>query len=128
MQEMSRRREDVVSRGLPYLVAAQNNLVVGYAYVAPYRTRVAYRFTLEDSVYIHPEYMGRGIGVALLVRLISASRDWGGRQLVAVIGDSANTGSIRVHEKVGFQHSGVLRNVGYKFDRWIDTVFMQLPL
>jgi L-amino acid N-acyltransferase YncA len=128
MQEMARRREDIVSRGLPYLVAEQNDIVVGYAYAAPYRTRVAYRFTLEDSVYIHPEYMGRGIGFALLVRLISASRDWGGRQLIAVIGDSANTGSIRVHEKVGFQHSGVLRNVGYKFDRWIDTVFMQLPL
>jgi phosphinothricin acetyltransferase len=127
-EEMARRRQDVVSRGLPYLIAEQNNLVVGYAYAAPYRTRIAYRFTLEDSVYIHPEYMGRGIGAALLVRLISASRDWGCRQLVAVIGDSANTASIRVHEKLGFQHSGVLRNVGFKFDRWIDTVFMQLPL
>ncbi len=128
VREMSRRRKDVVSRGLPYLVAEQDSIVVGYAYAAPYRTRVAYRFTLEDSVYIHPEYMGRGIGAALLVRLISASRDWGCRQLVAVIGDSANTGSIRVHEKLGFQHSGVLRNVGFKFDRWLDTVFMQLPL
>lgn len=127
-QEMARRREDVVSRGLPYLVAEQNHLVVGYAYAAPYRTRVAYRFTLEDSVYIHPEYSGRGIGAALLARLIEASRDWGCRQLVAVIGDSANTASIRVHEKLGFQHSGVLRNVGFKFDRWLDTVFMQLPL
>jgi L-amino acid N-acyltransferase YncA len=127
-EEMDRRMADIVGRSLPYLVAEINNVVVGYAYAALYRTRVAYRFTLEDSVYIHHEYMGRGIGLALLKELIRACKAWGCKQLVAVIGDSQNTGSVRVHEKVGFQHSGVLRDVGFKFDRWLDTVFMQLPL
>jgi phosphinothricin acetyltransferase len=127
-EEMSRRRADVMDRGLPYLVAEINNTVVGYAYATLYRTRVAYRFTLEDSVYIHPDYIGRGIGAMLLSDLIPACRAWGCRQLVAVIGDSENVASIRVHEKLGFQHSGVLRAVGFKFDRWIDTVLMQLSL
>jgi L-amino acid N-acyltransferase YncA len=126
--EMARRMEDVVSRGLPYLVAESEGAVVGYAYAALYRTRVAYRFTLEDSVYMHHAQAGRGIGAALLAELIQACKAWGCRQLVAVIGDSQNTASIRVHEKLGFQHSGVLRDVGFKFDRWLDTVFMQLPL
>src|SRR5262249_23077757 len=121
-------RLDVVSRRLPYFVAEINNTVVGYAYATLYRTRVAYRFTLEDSVYVHPNHVGRGFGAALLSQLIPACKQWGCRQLVAVIGDSNNTASIRVHEKLGFQHSGVLRNVGFKFDRWIDTVLMQLPL
>jgi L-amino acid N-acyltransferase YncA len=126
--EMERRRLDVVSRGLPYFVAEAGGEVIGYAYAALYRTRVAYRFTLEDSVYIHKDHMGHGVGEALLRRLIDASRDWGCRQLVAVIGDSENLGSIRVHEKLGFRHSGVLRDVGFKFDRWLDTVMMQLSL
>ncbi len=126
--EMARRFADVVNRGLPYLVAESGNTVVGYAYAALYRTRIAYRFTLEDSVYVHQGYMGHGVGAALLRELIGACKQWGCRQLVAVIGDSENTASVRVHEKLGFQHSGVLRGVGFKFDRWIDTVFMQLPL
>ncbi|PYS42202.1 MAG: GNAT family N-acetyltransferase [Acidobacteria bacterium] len=126
--EMVRRRADIVSRGLPYLVAESGNIVIGYAYATLYRTRVAYRFTLEDSVYVHYNHTGRGIGEALLAELIKACRVWGGRQLVAVIGDSENTASVRVHEKLGFQHAGVLRGVGFKFDRWIDTMFMQLPL
>ena len=127
-EEMARRRLDVVGRGLPYLVAETGNTVIGYAYATLYRTRVAYRFTLEDSVYVHQGHMGRGIGAALLAQLIPACKEWGCRQLVAVIGDSENTSSVRVHEKLGFQHSGVLRGVGFKFDRWIDTVLMQLPL
>ena len=119
--EIARRRLDVVNRGLPYFVAEINKNVVGYAYAAPYRPRVAYRFTLEDSVYVHPDYIGLGIGATLLSKLIPACKEWGCRQLVAVIGDSENKASIRVHEKLGFQHSGVLRNVGFKFDRWIDS-------
>jgi L-amino acid N-acyltransferase YncA len=127
-EEMASRMADIVSRGLPYFVAEDGNTVIGYAYASLYRTRVAYRFTLEDSVYVHHAHMGRGVGRALLVRLIPACKDWGCRQLVAVIGDSENTASVKVHEKLGFQHSGVLRDVGFKFDRWIDTVLMQLPL
>jgi L-amino acid N-acyltransferase YncA len=127
-EEMARRMEEIVSRGLPYFVAVDGNTVIGYAYAALYRTRVAYRFTLEDSVYVHHAHMGRGVGAALLARLIPACKEWGCRQLVAVIGDSQNTASVKVHERLGFQHSGVLRDVGFKFDRWIDTVMMQLPL
>ena|SRR5437773_5582969 len=127
-EEMTRRRLDVVSRRLPYLVAESGNTVIGYAYATLYRTRVAYRFTLEDSVYVHRDHMGRGTGAALLERLIPECKEWGCRQLVAVIGDSENTASVRVHLKLGFQHSGVLRAVGFKFDRWIDTVLMQLSL
>jgi len=126
--EIARRMADVVSRGLPYLVAESENIIVGYAYATLYRPRVAYRFTLEDSVYVHHAQAGRGIGAALLEELIRACKARGCRQLVAVIGDSENIASVRVHEKLGFQHSGVLRVVGFKFDRWIDTVFMQLPL
>ena len=126
--QMAYRRSDVVGRGLPYIVAEIDGRIVGYAYAALYRARVAYRFTLEDSVYVHRDYMGRGVGAALLARLIPACKEWGCRQLVAVIGDSENSASVRVHEKLGFQHCGVLRGVGYKFDRWIDTVFMQLTL
>src|SRR6185503_5350664 len=106
-EEMARRMADVISRGLPYFVADSDGVVIGYAYAALYRTRIAYRFTLEDSVYIHHDYNGRGIGAALLVELIRACKEWGCKQLVAVIGDSQNMGSIRVHEKLGFQHSGV---------------------
>ena len=127
-REMANRRLEVIGRGLPYLVAEKDGQVIGYAYATVYRTRVAYRFTLEDSVYIHHDHAGNGTGALLLTYLIRACKEWGCRQLVAVIGDSGNTASVRVHEKLGFQHSGTLRGVGFKFDRWIDTVFMQLPL
>jgi len=128
VEEMGRRIENVASRGLPYLVAESGGTVVGYAYAGLYRTRVAYRFTLEDSVYVHHAHTRRGIGEALLAELIQACKKCGCRQLVAVIGDSENTASVRVHEKLGFRYSGVLRDVGFKFDRWLDTVFMQLSL
>jgi len=127
-REMARRMADIVSRSLPYLVAESDNNIIGYAYATPYRPRFAYRFTLEDSVYVHHDHSGRGVGAALLEELIRRCKDWGCRQLVAVIGDSQNKASVRVHEKLGFQHSGVLHGVGFKFNRWIDTVFMQLPL
>jgi phosphinothricin acetyltransferase len=127
-REMARRMADIVSRSLPYLVAESDNNIIGYAYATLYRPRFAYRFTLEDSVYVHHEHSGRGVGAALLEELIRRCKDWGCRQLVAVIGDSQNKASVRVHEKLGFQHSGVLHGVGFKFNRWIDTVFMQLPL
>ena len=126
--EMARRRLDIVSRGLPYLVAEDGDRIVGYAYAGLYRPRLAYRFTLEDSVYVHRDHVGRGIGIGLLQRLIPACREWGCRQLISVIGDSANIASIRLHEKFGFEHVGVLRAVGFKFDRWIDSVLMQLSL
>jgi phosphinothricin acetyltransferase len=126
--EMRRRMSDVLNRELPYVVAESGRVVIGYAYASLYRARIGYRFTLEDSVYVHPDNMGRGIGAVLLAEVIRACKEWGCRQLVAVIGDSENTASVRLHEKLGFQHSGVLRGVGYKFNRWIDTVFMQLSL
>jgi len=127
-KEMAARMADIVSRGLPYLVAESGNKIIGFAYATRYRPRVAYRFTLEDSVYVHHEHAGRGIGAALLEEVIRCCKEWGCRQLVAVIGDSQNKASVRVHEKLGFRHSGVLHGVGFKFDRWIDTVFMQLSL
>jgi phosphinothricin acetyltransferase len=127
-EEMARRLFDIATLGLPYLVAESGGEVVGYAYASRYRTRPAYRFTLEDSVYVHHAHAGRGIGLALLEALIPACKAWGCKQLVAIIGDSGNKASIRLHEKAGFQHSGVLRNVGFKFNRWLDSVMMQLPL
>ena len=127
-EEMGRRREDVVSRGLPHVVAELAGEVAGYAYAGLYRPREAYRFTVEDSVYIHPDHLGKGMGRRLLAAVIRAAAEGGWRQMIAVIGDSANVASIRLHESAGFRHVGVLRCVGFKFDRWLDTVVMQLEL
>src|SRR5262245_8440739 len=102
--EMARRMSEVVSRGLPYLVAESEGRVIGFAYAALYRTRVAYRFTLEDSVYVHHDHAGRGVGRRLLAEVIRHCKEWGCRQLVAVIGDSENIASVRLHENLGFQH------------------------
>jgi phosphinothricin acetyltransferase len=126
--EIARRRQDLLQRGLPWLVAEVNGTVVGYAYAGPFRAREAYRFTLEDSIYVHPQSMNQGIGGALLRKLIEACRRGGFRQLIALIGDSGNQGSIRVHEVCRFQHTGVMKSVGRKFDRWLDVVIMQLEL
>ena len=126
--EIERRYVAVRARGLPWLVAADGEEIAGYAYCAPYRERSAYRFSLEDSVYVRDGRQGRGIGKALLARLIAESEALGYRQLVAVIGDSANLGSIALHARLGFGHAGTLRSVGYKFGRWVDSVFMQRPL
>jgi L-amino acid N-acyltransferase YncA len=126
--EMRRRRDDVVARGLPYLVAAREDEVVGYAYAGTYRPRPAYRFTVEDSIYVRADCAGRGIGRTLLDALIVACERAGARQMIAVIGDAANTGSIRLHETAGFAPTGLLQSVGWKFGRWLDVVLMQRPL
>lgn len=128
LNEMLRRRTDVLARGLPFLVAEVGGQLAGYAYAAPYRERPAYSFVLEDSVYIHPDYIGRGIGRGLLDALIEACTGAGYRQLIAVIGDSGNAGSIGLHAACGFMRTGLLPSVGFKFGRWVDTVFMQKAL
>ncbi len=126
--EMARRREDVLGRGLPFLVAEAAGRVLGYAYAAPFRARAAYRFTVEDSIYLDPAATGRGVGGRLLAALIEASTAAGARQMMAVIGDSGNAASIAVHERAGFRHAGTYRAVGFKLGRWVDTLQMQLPL
>ncbi len=128
VDEMARRRADVLARGLPHLVAEAGGQLAGYAYAAPYRERPAYRYALEDSVYIHPDYIGRGIGRALLQVLIEACTGAGCRQLIAVIGDSGNAGSIGLHAACGFERTGLLPSVGFKFGRWVDSVLMQRAL
>jgi phosphinothricin acetyltransferase len=125
---MERRRRDVADRGLPYMVAVAAGEVLGYAYAIPYRPRPAYRFTVEDSVYVHAESRGRGIGRMLLAELVEASTRAGARQMIAVIGDAANMASIRVHAALGFRQVGVLDSVGNKFERWLDVVLMQRAL
>jgi len=128
-QEIARRRRDLVDRNFPWLVAeTPDGMVVGYAYAGPFHARPAYRLTVEDSIYIQTEFMSQGLGRALLRELIEVCRQRGFKQMIALIGDSANRGSIRVHENCGFVHAGVLKNVGVKFDRSLDVVFMQLEL
>jgi len=124
-EEIARRREEIVDRGLPHLVAAYDERVVGFAYASPWRARPAYRFTVEDSVYVHPDYSGKGLGRLLLTELIAACKRAGKRQMIAVIGGSDNAASIRLHESLGFRQVGVLRGVGHKFGFWVDTVLMQ---
>ena len=126
--EMARRRAQVLALGLPYLVAEREGRIAGYAYAAPYRARPAYRYTLEDSIYIDREFVGRGAGRMLLDALIEACARAGFRQMIAVIGDSANSASIALHAACGFRRSGVFTDVGYKFGRWVDSVLMQREL
>lgn len=126
--EMVRRWRDVVDRGLPYLVAVIGTEVVGYAYAGPYRLRPAYRFTVEDSVYVRADFSRQGIGTTLLQALIPACERAGARQMIAVIGDSANAASIRLHAAAGFVEVGTLAGVGWKFERWLDVVMMQRAL
>ncbi len=128
LAEMTRRFEVLTGGGFPYLVAEGGGAVLGYAYAGPYRPRSAYRFTLEDSVYVDPAATGRGVGRALLARLIEEARTKGFRQIVAVIGDSGNAASIGLHRAMGFADRGVLENVGLKKGRWLDSVLMQLAL
>lgn len=128
LAEMTRRRDLLVGGGFPYLVAESAGAIVGYAYAGPYRSRPAYAGTVENSVYVTPGLQGRGVGRALLARLIDEAAARGFRQMVAVIGDSENSASIRLHERAGFRLVGVLRAVGFKHGVWLDTVLMQRPL
>lgn len=126
--EIARRREDVLAKGLPWLVAEADGSVIGYAYATPFRPRQAYRYSVENSVYLRRDSRGQGIGKLLLAELIARCTAWGARQMLAVIGDSANTGSVRLHTAMGFQPAGQFNAVGRKFDRWLDIVLMQRPL
>jgi len=126
--QMQARRVDVLARALPYLVALKDGEVAGYAYATAYRARSAYRHTVEDSIYVAQGMHGHGIGKALLREVIHRCTDGGFTQMVAVVGNSANTGSQRLHESLGFERVGVLRDVGFKFGRWVDTVLMQRAL
>jgi phosphinothricin acetyltransferase len=128
-EEMARRRAAVVEGGMPWLVAADAaGTVLGYAYAGPYRPRPGYRYTAEDSVYVAPEAIGRGVGRALLGALVVRCEALGFRQLVAVIGDSGNAASIGLHRALGFAQVGLLPSVGFKFGRWVDGVLMQRAL
>ncbi len=127
--ELARRRADVLARALPYLVAASpQGAVLGYAYAAPYRARSAYRYSVEDSIYVAPEAGRRGVGRALLSELVRRCTAAGYRQMVAVIGDSANDASIGLHERLGFRRAGLLPAIGFKHGRWVDSVLMQREL
>jgi phosphinothricin acetyltransferase len=128
VDEMLSRFEAVREAGKPYIVAEVDGAIAGYGYASSYRTRSAYRFTLENSVYVDDNVRGRGVGMALLEALIARCRAGPWRQMLAVIGDSANHASIGLHRKAGFREVGVLRNVGYKHGRWLDSVLMQLEL
>ncbi|MBF0356800.1 MAG: N-acetyltransferase [Alphaproteobacteria bacterium] len=128
LTEMKRRMGEVIERNLPFLVSEVGGFIAGYAYANLYRPRAAYRFTCEDSVYIDPAYQKQGIGQALLSALIEGSAKSGFKQMVAVIGGSDNLGSIRLHERNGFERVGLLPKVGFKFDRWLDSVLMQRAL
>jgi len=127
--EIARRRAATLALSLPYLVAeAEDGRVLGYAYAAPYRTRSAYRYTVEDSIYVATDAVRRGVGRLLLAALIERCTALGYRQMVAVIGDSGNAASIALHTGQGFVRTGVLPSVGCKFGRWVDSVLMQRPL
>lgn len=126
--EMARGRDDVLAKGLPWLVAERGGEVLGYAYAGAFRPRPAYRFSVEDSIYLHPQAQGAGVGRALLAELMARCQAAGARQMLAVIGDSRNAGSIGVHRALGFEHSGTLQSVGWKFGRWLDVVLMQRSL
>ena len=126
--EMMRRRDDVLAKGLPWLVAQRGGVVLGYAYANHFRPRRAYRFCLEDSVYLAANARGQGLGRLLLAELMARCEAAGARQMLAVIGDSANLGSIGVHRTLGFEHVGVMKAAGWKFERWLDVVIMQKSL
>lgn len=127
-EEMARRRAEILAHGLPYLIAEIDGQVAGYAYAGRFRPRSAYRYSVEDSIYVAPDAQRRGVGRLLLNELIVRCTESGYRQMVAVIGDSANHGSIGVHLTAGFVEVARLPAIGFKFGRWVDCVMMQRPL
>lgn len=127
-RDMDTRRHALQDQGLPYLVAEIDGQVMGFAYAGPFRPRAAYRYTLEDSVYVSPHAKGKGVGRAVLSSVIAACEALGIRQLMAVIGDTENAGSIGLHRALGFEQTGVGRSVGFKHGRWVDIVHMQKAL
>ena len=126
--DMAARRADVLAKGLPWLVAEQDGQVLGFAYCQWFKPRPAYRYSAEDSIYLHPEATGRGVGRLLLGALAEQAQAAGLRKLIAVIGDSANAGSIGVHRALGFTPAGTIRACGWKFGRWLDIVLMEKTL
>jgi len=126
--EMTRRRSDVLAKGLPWLIAERGGQVLGYAYANHFRPRPAYRFCVEDSIYLHADARGQGVGRLLLAELLARCEAQGARQMLAVIGDSDNAGSIGVHRALGFEDTGLLKASGWKFGRWLDVVLMQRSL
>ena len=128
LTEMTRRHADVTGKGLPWLVAERGGVLLGYAYANHFRPRPAYRFCVEDSIYLAADALGQGVGRLLLAELMARCEAAGARQMLAVIGDSANAGSIGVHRTLGFEQIGVMKSAGWKFDRWLDVVVMQKGL
>ncbi|TRD22804.1 GNAT family N-acetyltransferase [Palleronia caenipelagi] len=128
VEEMRARHARVTEAGMPYLVAMRAHRILGYAYAGPYRPRVAYRYTVEDSIYLAPGAEGQGIGSRLLSALIDTCEAGPWRQMIAVIGHSGNAASIALHRRHGFVHVGTFENVGYKHGRWVDSVLMQRSL
>jgi L-amino acid N-acyltransferase YncA len=128
VEEIARRRGEIVAHRLPYIVAERDGRVIGYCYAGPFRPRVGYRYTLEDSVYVAADQVRRGIGRRLLEGVLAQCTELGYRQMVAVIGGRETIASIQLHERLGFAHAGVFRSVGFKFGRWIDIVLMQRAL
>lgn len=126
--DLMSKRQVIIDNGFPYLVAEINGKVVGYSYVSLYRERSAYSKTVENAIYIDPDYRGMGIASKLMKALLPICEEIGLKQVIAVIGDSENHGSINLHKKLGFREVGVLENVGYKFERWINVVLMQKSL
>lgn len=127
-EELTARRDAIRAMGLPYVIGERGGKIVGYASAGPYRVRPAYRFTVEDTIYVHPELAGAGVARPLLQRVIDDCTAAGRRQMIAVVGDSANLASIRFHEKMGFRRIGTITGIGWKFDRWLDSVLLQRAL
>jgi L-amino acid N-acyltransferase YncA len=126
--EIARRVQALLANNYPYLVAERSDAIAGYAYAGPYHLRPAYRWTVEDSIYLDPQFQRQGVGRLLMRKLLADAETHGFRQMIALVGDSTNTASIALHSAAGFQRVGTLRSVGFKHGRWLDVVMMQRPL